>query len=63
MVPLFYLTFIALSRAQTKHIMSEHEVTKSELKRQALELQNLGRKLAGLKAQQLANVPLPGTRR
>ena len=63
MVPLFYLTSIVLSRAQTKHIMSEHEVTKSELKRQALELQNLGRKLAGLKAQQLASVPLPGNMR
>ena len=63
MVPLFYLTSIVLSTAQTKHIMSEHEVTKSELKRQALELQNLGRKLAGLKAQQLASVPLPGNMR
>ena len=38
--------------------MAEPEVTKSELKRQALKLQNIGLRLAGLKVQQLARIPL-----
>jgi ribosome-associated protein len=38
--------------------MAEPEVTKSELKRQALLLQNIGLRLAGLKVQQLARIPL-----